>query len=203
MNEWIANEQAICSVCHTDVNSQDPPVKVFPAKFIEKFDMTFNHAKHERITGCSDCHQRSGKGKTIPVGFQAHADCYGCHTAETKLGQCSYCHKLAPHYNRTVQSEYSFGTVKFTHGGRHSDISCTECHRVVPGAENSRQVKNIAILEHRTTPGDNCLKCHNGSRAFNGNNQNDRCERCHNGPKIVYLPSGSYSGAAEEAPAEN
>lgn len=209
MNEWIDEEQAICSACHSDLNSQDPPVKAFPTKFFEGFNMRFDHSKHDDgqgrpAAGCSACHNPSGKGKSIPYGFEAHADCYGCHTTENKpaSGQCSLCHQLAP-YNRTTQSEYSFGTVKFTHGGRHSDISCSECHHVVPGAENSRQVTNIAILEHRTTPGNNCLKCHNGVRAFNGNNQNSRCDLCHFGPKLVYLPSGTYTGVAEEAPAEN
>ena len=37
MNEWIAEEQTICSTCHTDLNSKDPPVKAFPVKFKEGF----------------------------------------------------------------------------------------------------------------------------------------------------------------------
>lgn len=201
MNEWIDDEQAICSTCHNDLNSQDPLVKAFPAKFIEGFDMRFNHAVHERgdarpANGCVACHSPSGAGKTIPVGFQAHAECYGCHTVESKLGQCSVCHQLAP-YNRTLQSEYNF-KAKFSHGD-HNGMGCNECHDVVPGAPNSRQVTNIAILQHRTPAGTNCLRCHDGRRAFSGNDFLT-CSRCH-GPGYTTLPSGS-SGIAEEAPAE-
>lgn len=202
MNEWIAEEQAICFVCHKDLNSNDPPVNAFPAKFIEGFNMRFDHAVHEKRTACSDCHDPSGPGKTIPIGFQAHSNCYGCHTAESRLGQCSVCHELAP-YNRTTQSEYNFRAI-FRHGD-HNGVGCNECHNVVAGAPNSRQVTNIQILEHRTSPGNNCLQCHNGRRAFSGNNSLDvnNCVRCHGGAIYTKLPPGTYADTAEEAPAEN
>lgn len=207
MNEWIDQEQMICSVCHTNVESTDPPVKAFPVKFIEGFNMRFDHAKHsdgpgKPAAGCVACHNSSGRGKTIPYGFEAHADCYGCHTRENKLGQCSVCHQLAP-YNRTTQSDYNFKAI-FSHGGGHAAIDCARCHKVVNGAPNSQQVTKIAILEHRTTPGNNCLKCHNGRDAFSGNVQGERtCVRCHGGASFATLPSGTYTGVAEEAPAED
>ena len=207
LNQFIDEEQTMCVICHTDTKSPDPPVKAFPAKFIEGFNMKFDHAAHEKgaarpADGCAACHNSSGSGKTIPVGFEAHADCYGCHTTESKLGQCIVCHQLVP-YNRTIQSEYGFKAI-FTHG-QHNGIGCNECHNVVPGAPNSRQVTNIQILEHRTSPGNNCLQCHNGRRAFTGNNPSDvgSCTRCHKGAGFAQLPPGTYSTTAEEAPAEN
>src|SRR6185503_16038918 len=142
MNEWIDQEQAICFVCHTDIGTTDPPLKAFPAKFVEGFNMRFDHAKHDAITGCVDCHKPSGAKKTIPSGFEAHQNCYGCHTAENRpaSGKCSECHQLGP-YNRTTQSEYNFKAI-FTHGD-HNSIDCARCHKVVSGAPNSQQVKNI------------------------------------------------------------
>jgi c(7)-type cytochrome triheme protein len=196
LNQFTTREdQVMCTICHTDTKSDDPPVKAFPAKFIEGFNMKFDHAAHERgegrpAQGCSACHNSSGPGKTIPIGFQAHADCFGCHTAESKIGQCSVCHQLAP-YARTTQSQYGFKAI-FTHG-QHSGMDCNECHHVSAGAPNSRQVSNIQILEHRTSGGNNCLQCHNGKRAFTGNNPYDvgSCTRCHKGAGFGQLPLGS------------
>lgn len=207
LNQFTDEDQVICAICHTDTKSSDPPMKDFPAKFIEGFNMKFDHAVHEKgaarpAEGCAACHDPSGPGKTIPTGFQAHSNCFGCHTAESKLGQCSVCHQLAP-YNRTLQSEYSFKAI-FTHKD-HNGVGCNECHNVIAGAPNARQVTNIQILEHRTTPGNNCLQCHNGRRAFTGNNSLDvnSCVRCHGGAIYTKLPPGTYADTAEEAPAEN
>ena len=196
----------MCAICHTDTKGQDPPVKAFPAKFLEGFNMKFDHAAHISISNCDDCHKSSGRGKSIPVGFEAHANCYGCHTVENKpaSGQCNVCHQLAP-YNRTTQSEYNFKAI-FSHADHTGKgITCNDCHNVVAGVPNSRQVTNIQILEHRTSPGNNCLQCHNGRRAFTGNNPLDArsCARCHGGSVSPVLPPGTYADTAEEAPAEN
>jgi hypothetical protein len=53
LNQFIANKatdenRAMCSICHANLNSDQPPMKVFPAKFIEGFNMKFDHAAHER-----------------------------------------------------------------------------------------------------------------------------------------------------------
>ena len=208
LNQFIDKEdktRAMCAVCHTDVNSNQPPVKAFPTKFVEGFNMHFDHAVHDSgearpREGCVHCHTASGAGYTISIGIEAHNDCYGCHTAESKIGSCSLCHQLAP-YTRTAQSNYRFPAI-FTHGD-HRSVGCAECHHVVAGVPNSRQVTNIAILEHRTAPGNNCLQCHNGRRAFTGNNPTDirSCARCHGGAAFAKLPPGTYADSAPEAPA--
>ena len=194
------DEQAMCAICHTDTKSSDPPVKAFPTKFVEGFNMRFDHASHDNgpgrpAEGCSACHDPAGPGKTIPIGIQAHANCYGCHTPESKLGSCSVCHQLGP-YNRTTRSEYNFRGI-FTHGD-HNGIGCGECHSVRAGRPNAQQVTNIAIRQHLTAPGNNCLQCHNGRRAFTGNNPLDvgSCSRCHgsSGPSRISstsLPAGT------------
>lgn len=193
LNQFTTTEgQAMCMICHTDTKSSDPPVKAFPAKFIEGFNMKFDHAAHDNgagrpAEGCSACHDSAGPGKTIPIGIEAHANCYGCHTSDKKIGSCSTCHALGG-YNRTTRSEYSFKAI-FTHGD-HRGVGCGECHSVRAGLPNSQQVTNIAILEHRTSPGNNCLQCHNGRRAFTGNNPLDvgSCTRCHKGSGFGALP---------------
>ena len=197
--------KVMCSICHNDLQADPPTMKTFPVKFIEGFNMKFDHASHDNgrgrpPEGCSSCHESSGPGKTIPIGFQAHSTCYTCHTPESKIGSCSVCHTLAP-YNRTLQSEYSFKAI-FRHGDHtaRQGVNCSECHNVIAGAPQSRQVSNIAILQHRTSPGNNCLQCHNGRRAFTGNNPFDvaSCTRCHKGMGSAPLPPDTF---VEEPPA--
>ncbi|MFN0280287.1 MAG: cytochrome c3 family protein [Pyrinomonadaceae bacterium] len=213
MNEWIDEEQLICAICHTDLNSKDPPVKAFPVKFKEGFNTVFDHADHDNgagrpSEGCATCHEPSGRGKTIPSGFETHATCYVCHKPENtnmpegKNDSCNVCHKIAP-YIRTLPSQYS-PKIIFSHRD-HTRDSCNECHRINPGAPQGQQVSSIDYLEHRTNPrGFNCLQCHNGTRAFTGNNPANlaSCSRCHT-EMLVTLPSGTYSDTAAEAPAED
>ncbi len=204
-NQFTNADQVICAVCHT---AAPPAMKTFPAKFIEGFNMKFDHAAHMQgkgrpADGCAACHSPSGPGESILIGFQSHSTCYACHTAESKIGSCSVCHQVAP-YSRTVQSNYSFRAI-FRHGDHtaRQGVSCSECHSVIAGAPNSRQVTNISILEHRTSPGNNCLQCHNGRRAFTGNNPLDvaSCTKCHKGSNFGKLPPDTATDTpAAEAP---
>ena len=189
---------AMCAICHDKMDVTPPTMKTFPAKFIEGFNMKFDHAAHETgkgrpAAGCAHCHSPSGPGQTIQSGIDTHNNCYACHTPETKIGSCATCHALGP-YNRTTQSEYNFKAI-FRHGDHtaRQGVSCNECHNVIAGAPNSLQVTNIRILQHLTSPGNNCLQCHNGRRAFTGNNPFDvnSCTRCHKGMVNTPLPEGT------------
>lgn len=199
--------RAMCSICHENVESSDPPMRAFPAKFKEGFNMKFEHAAHDNgagrpAQGCAFCHSPAGAGQTIPSGIDTHNNCYTCHTPDTKIGSCTTCHEIAP-YRRTLASNYNFRAIF-----RHSDhtarqgVNCNECHNVVNGAAQGRQVTNIAILQHLTTPGNNCLSCHNGRRAFTGNNPLDvaSCGRCHTGMANVPLPNGTYPEEPQAPP---
>jgi c(7)-type cytochrome triheme protein len=194
LNQFIArDDQLMCTICHDNLKSDPPTQRAFPTRFAEGFNMKFDHAAHTRGAGqpregCAACHKPSGPGQTIPVGIQTHSTCYACHTAESKIGTCNVCHQMAP-YTRTLQSQYSFKAI-FTHGD-HRAVGCDECHKVVPGAPNARQVTHISILEHRAAPTNTCLQCHNGKRAFTGNDPFNvgSCVRCHKGPGFAKLPA--------------
>jgi c(7)-type cytochrome triheme protein len=200
LNQFVGDKvteenKAMCSICHSALDSSDPPVRAFPVKFLEGFNMKFDHGAHERgegrpAQGCTACHSPSGPGQSIPSGIDTHSTCYACHTAEKKIGTCNVCHELAP-YRRTTQSQYNFKAL-FRHGD-HRGVGCNECHDVRPGAPQGRQVSNIQILQHRAAPGTNCLACHNGRRAFSGNNPFavDTCVRCHQGMASAQIPSGA------------
>jgi hypothetical protein len=189
LSQFTVKEGPICAICHQETQSSPPPVRAFPAKFEEGFNMKFDHAAHERgegrpAEGCVSCHEPRGPGKAIPIGIRAHANCYTCHTPDKQIGACNTCHELAP-YNRTPQSRYLF-TIIFSHADHSAaqGVSCNECHDVRPGAPQSRQVSLPIAFEHperKANPGGvNCLTCHNGARAFGGGiNDFANCSRCH------------------------
>lgn len=190
------NAATMCSICHQNVGGDPNQIKAFPAKFVEGFNMKFDHAAHERgearpSQGCVACHDLAGPGRHIPVGYEAHNDCFGCHTADKKvgdknIGECSVCHEIAP-YSRTPQSRYVFKAV-FTHAA-HSGVGCADCHNVREGRQGA-QVTNIVAQEHKGLA-NSCQMCHNGQRAFNGNNMLEMttCTRCHKGPSFNMLPN--------------
>lgn len=201
--ELMDQKKIMCAICHT----ASPPAMIeFPKKFKEGFNMKFDHGDHDGGAGrppegCASCHRSAGPGKTIPIGFQAHNNCYSCHTANSTIGSsCSTCHALGG-YNRTLPSEYNFRYI-FRHDdhGPRQGVSCNECHKVSPGAPQGRQVSGIAIKQHFST--GNCAQCHNGSRAFSGNNPFavTTCSRCHK-DRVNILPPGTV-GDSEEAPAQ-
>jgi hypothetical protein len=187
----------MCFVCHDKLNVSPPTMQSFPTKFIEGFNMKFDHQAHDSgagrpARGCAACHSPSGAGQTIQTGIDTHATCYACHTPESKIGSCVTCHELGP-YRRITQASYGGFPATFSHRDHTAAqrVSCEECHNVQPGPPG-KQVTSIAILEHRTTPGNNCLKCHNGSRAFTGNvAANPNCSRCHVG-MTAPLPPGTF-----------
>jgi len=193
--EMMEKGKIFCGICHT---AAPPDMLEFPKKFKEGFNMKFDHGDHDSGAGrpgdgCASCHRPAGPGKTIPSGFQAHNNCYGCHTAESKIGSCSVCHALAP-YNRTLPSEYNFRYI-FRHGD-HNSASCNECHKVSNGAPQGRQVSSIAIKQHFSS--GNCAQCHNGRRAFSGNDPTNvaSCSRCHK-DFVAILPPGTVPDEPE------
>jgi c(7)-type cytochrome triheme protein len=178
LNQFTSEEQTMCAICHKDLKSVPPTMQNFPVRFLEGFNMKFDHAAHDNgkgrpPEGCTSCHQSAGAG----------------HTAESKIGSCNVCHVLAP-YSRTPQSRYVFRAV-FRHDDHSArqGVSCNECHSVRPGAPQGRQVTNIVAQEH-IGAGNNCASCHNGSRAFSGNDPMNfaSCARCHKGSGFDMLP---------------
>ncbi|HKP70105.1 MAG TPA: cytochrome c3 family protein [Pyrinomonadaceae bacterium] len=190
-------QQTMCVICHSDMNATPPPTKEFPTKFEEGFNMKFVHASHvsgegRPPEGCASCHESAGAGKTIPVGVEAHTNCYTCHTPDKKIGSCNVCHELAP-YRRTPPGRYVFKAV-FSHR-EHSGaqgLNCADCHTVRAGQQGS-QVSTIVAQEHNGA-GNSCASCHNGSRAFGGNDVTNMasCKRCHSGSGFNMLPGSPF-----------
>ena len=187
-------QQTMCTICHDDMKAAPPTMREFPTKFEEGFNMKFVHSAHISgkglpPQGCASCHESAGAGKSLPVGIEAHANCYTCHTPESQIGSCNVCHEIAP-YRRTPAGRYVFRAV-FSHREHSSaqGVNCSECHSVRAGAPQGGQVSTIEAQEHKGA-GNNCASCHNGSRAFGGNDPTNMttCGRCHSGSGFNMLP---------------
>ena len=176
-------DSPICTICHTDVKSG--ALKPFPR--LRSFNMRFDHARHLNLGGvsCSTCHRpaRGGVALSIPTGFNAHSICFRCHTNRAQSGgrdisSCGTCHQLGS-YARTPQNAQAF-RVGFSHD-KHEQTSCTQCHQIRAGLPQRRQVTQPEPLNHHATGrGQSCMTCHDGKRAFGGDDFS-ACKRCHAG----------------------
>lgn len=196
LTQFVTPLIPMCQICHTDLRSGNPPLKSFPARFDENFNVKFDHAQH--LTGaarpqnsCQACHaggSARGAGLTIPAGLAAHRQCYSCHTPTSRsaagrdLASCGVCHDQK-RYARTSTNarayRYAFSHAK--HGPRQR-LDCADCHRVTAGLAQSRQVSSPSPSEHfPTRRGMTCATCHNGRRSFGGDLAFDDCRRCHTG----------------------
>lgn len=173
----------VCTICHTDARSG--ALKSFPR--LKSFRMKFDHSTHVKMgsVSCATCHRPASGGValSIPAGFNAHATCFGCHTPRAQSGgrdisSCGTCHQLGG-YSRTPQSAPAF-RVGFNHA-KHQKVTCNECHQVRAGMPQRRQVTAPEPLNHHANGrGKSCLTCHDGKRAFGGDDFTV-CKRCHTG----------------------
>jgi c(7)-type cytochrome triheme protein len=181
--QFSSPESPICTICHTDAKSG--ALKSFPR--LKSFRMKFDHSLHVKMgsVSCATCHKpsRGGVALSIPAGFNAHTTCYGCHTPRAQSGgrdisSCGTCHQLGG-YSRTPGFAVAF-RVGFNHA-KHQKVTCNECHQVRAGMPQRRQVTAPEPLNHHATGrGQSCMTCHDGKRAFGGDDFTV-CKRCHTG----------------------
>jgi hypothetical protein len=186
--QFTNSESPICTICHTDVRSG--AVKPFPR--LKSFRVDFDHARHLNMgrVSCATCHRpaRGGAALSIPVGFNAHSTCYGCHTPRAKSGgrdisSCGTCHKLGS-YARTPMRARAF-SMNFSHAkhGPSHKLTCNDCHQVRGGLPQRRQVSSPAAANHHASGRtQSCMTCHDGKRAFGGDDFSV-CNRCHTGTR--------------------
>jgi c(7)-type cytochrome triheme protein len=194
VGQFVTPAVPMCVICHTEVSSSNPPLKSFPAKFDESFNVKFDHAQHmipsaRPQSGCAACHNRLGgraAALSIPASLSAHNQCYSCHTPSSKsasgreIASCGVCHDQKA-FSRTATNARSF-RFAFSHAkhGPGQRLGCTDCHNLTAGAPQSRQVSSPVPSEHfATARGSTCLTCHNGKRSFGGDLSFKDCKRCH------------------------
>ena len=184
----------MCSICHTSVSGSNPPLKTFPDKFKESFNMKFDHAQHMNgaarpKNGCTSCHAsplRRGLALSIPANLAAHDQCYTCHTPNSQAGgrdlaSCGVCHDQKA-YSKTSSDGVAFrlGFSHAQHSGRQR-LGCSDCHSYTAGLPQKRQVSSSRALEHFPNGNNTCASCHNGRRVFGGDLDFKDCRRCHTG----------------------
>ena len=184
VKQFADSSNAICTICHS--NAQSGALKSFPG--LKSFNMKFAHARHASMGGisCATCHRpnRGGVAMTIPAGFNAHVTCYQCHGPGAKSGDrdissCGVCHEMGRRI-RTSEAASAF-RVGFSHTKHNRDegLSCNDCHRVRAGVVQRLQVTAPQPLNHHASPNSlSCMSCHNGKRAFGGDDFSV-CKRCH------------------------
>ncbi|HEX8136271.1 MAG TPA: cytochrome c3 family protein [Pyrinomonadaceae bacterium] len=194
--QFVTPQVPMCSICHTDTSGPNAPVRPFPEKFNESFNVKFDHAQHvtgaaRSSKGCAACHDRPaarGAALSIPAGLSAHNQCYVCHTPGSQsatgrdISSCGTCHATAP-YTRTPTTARAFraGFSHAEHGARQR-LACTDCHQVAGGLPQSRQVSSPRTAQHFPAGRSlSCMTCHNGRRAFGGDLAFKDCRRCHTG----------------------
>jgi c(7)-type cytochrome triheme protein len=192
--QFVTSNTPMCVICHTDVNSSNPPLRSFPTKFNESFNVKFDHAQHmtgstRPQAGCAACHSRTGRSAAalgIPAGISAHVQCYSCHTPSSKsqsgkeIASCGVCHDQRS-FARTSTSARSF-RLAFSHAkhGSGQRLGCQDCHLLTAGAPQTRQVSSPAPVEHFVSArGMSCVTCHSGKRSFGGDLAFKDCRRCH------------------------
>lgn len=191
IQQFMSPGSGFCASCHTNLGSRNPPVKAFPG--LSSFNAKFDHAQHmsgaARPEGdCASCHKPLGRGValSIPMGADAHANCYQCHAPGVKSGgrdiaSCGACH--APGKLTRISTGARAFRVNFSHSthGARQNLSCADCHTVRAGLARGRQVSAPRPTQHFGSPrAMSCMTCHNNRRAFGGDDFND-CKRCHTG----------------------
>jgi hypothetical protein len=195
LTQFVTPTVAMCEICHSDVKSGNPPLRNFPARFNERFNVKFDHAQHlaesARLQGgCQACHATRvarGAGFGIPAGISAHSQCYSCHKPDSKsasgkdLASCGVCHEQRS-YTRTSMNARSY-RYAFSHAkhGPTQRLACADCHKVTAGLAQSRQVSSPSPSEHFPPRGMTCRTCHDGRRSFGGDLAFKECRRCHSG----------------------
>lgn len=193
--QFVTPALPMCIICHSEVKSSNPPLKSFPAKFNESFNVRFDHSQHmtgavRPQNGCNACHGRPlarGVALSIPGGISAHNDCYSCHTPNSKsaagreIASCGTCHEQRS-FARTPTTAKSF-RFAFSHAkhSRRQRLDCIDCHSLSAGLPQSRQVSSPNATEHFPIGRMNCNSCHNGRRSFGGDLAFKDCQRCHTG----------------------
>ena len=185
LKQFADSSNAICTICHKDV--QSGALKRFPG--LKSFNMKFDHARHmnmDRI-GCATCHRpsRAGVALTIPAGFIGHVTCFQCHGPQARSGNrdissCGVCHQ-AGRYVRLNQTAPAF-RVGFSHAKHDRDegLGCRDCHRIRPGLQRKEMTSPQPLNHHASAGSLSCMSCHDGKKAFGGDDFS-ACKRCHVG----------------------
>lgn len=164
-----------CVSCHSEHHGRTFESIRFDTK-------TFDHAKtgyqlqggHTKVS-CRECHQAKNianatlkKNKNTYLGLQQK--CTTCHDdyhQGTLSQSCLNCHTMNS-FQKAPKFEHS--KTSFPLKGKHSEVSCIECHKV--GTKNDKKFQFFSNVVHT-----NCTSCHKDPHE---NRFGQNCTKCHN-----------------------
>jgi len=176
------NSGPICTICHTEAGAKT--VKSFPP--LRSFGSRFDHALHATAK-CGSCHRPTNRGVAlaIPTGTNAHNTCFSCHQPQAKangrdISSCGVCHRPEPLVRASIRAvAFRRG---FSHAHHDDSLRCSDCHKALAGNPRKDVTAPIPLNHHAPARGFSCMSCHNGKRAFGGDDF-AACTRCHKGSR--------------------
>ena len=173
-----------CNACHEDVHQKTLGNDCNKCHETEKFAPAskFNHDKanfklvgQHKTVDCKECHEkewRNGKEfqKFTNIPFK---NCNDCHNDphDNNLGtNCRQCHSEVSFTNSSALSSFNHNQTNFPLKGRHSKVSCRECHDMNTSPllvfQDKLGIKTNACATchkdvHEGRFGNNCAECHN------------------------------------------
>jgi Ni/Fe-hydrogenase subunit HybB-like protein/Fe-S-cluster-containing dehydrogenase component len=161
-----------CSFCHTRPGvAPKAAATQRGATRPMTLELTFEHAKHDRIN-CQSCHRADIRHNATDM--RRVQDCRGCHHTQRAQATCTNCHEASElqKIRTTVRKTFNIRigsidrptrTVPFEHGA-HLTADCRTCHTAGPANTPTTVACSSCHTEHHR-PTANCLTCHEAPRA--------------------------------------
>ena len=189
-----------CTGCHQQqFNNSSSPIADLSHRSAIGFNETistsaqlqvkFAHAAYGTGASCNTCHRlnRNGVALSIPSRLNAHTVCFSCHTEKAEsngrnIASCATCH-VPGSFKRTSEGSVAF-RMGFSHRKHDSseNLGCVECHKVRGGTSPNDVSSPVALNHHASWRVTSCKSCHNGKKAFGGDDFSV-CTRCHTGAR--------------------
>jgi hypothetical protein len=161
-----------CADCHQDTHKDYISPKYYPNQKCESChnndtwsDVTFDHTKtnwplkgKHLTTDCRKCHIKNNtKEKPFNQQFaNLNSECSTCHTdnhnnqfAINGVTDCTRCHV----FKNWIPEKFDHNTTAFKLEGRHAEVACNKCHKVLDGTDKSNinyKIKQFACIDcHR------------------------------------------------------
>lgn len=182
-----------CKDCHTEHKGRGAHIAPFNQKLFDHTKTDFRLKDSHTKVQCQSCHLPRVKYRHTPSA------CYACHKKDDKhrgtLGQaCENCH-MERHWGKT---KFHHSKTRFPLLGKHSDISCEQCHANQRFKGTPRTCYGCHQKDdyHKGVFGAKCTNCHSvkgwNITRFNHNTDTDfflkekhtkvKCESCHTTP---------------------
>ena len=167
----------MCLICHTDISSNNPPLKNFPASFNEPFNVKFDHAQHKtgaarpqqvapvvtirRSIAARDFRSPRISPRITTVTPVTHPQVNPTLAARSHRAEFATIRKRIGRQAR-MRAAFRYAFSHADHDARER-LACADCHKLTAGAPQTRQVSSPAPAQHFvTTRGKTCLTCHTG-----------------------------------------